>query len=148
MESTLTMGLKTRFINTCGCGAGFPWLLAHTTPTCTLGHPQLHGTATGMDIYIHHCDTGIRVHGYRMAVYTCMYTLDINTLISTCTTALWRQTRRWRYYYGSGRPLLYTWLNLRRWSAHCRGPEQYLATCVHRRQLWLPTVYGDGLRLV
>ena len=48
MESTLTMGLKSRFINTCGCGAGFPWLLAHTTPTCTLGHPQLHGTATGM----------------------------------------------------------------------------------------------------
>ena len=73
---------------------------------------------------------------------------DINTLISACTTALWRQTRRWRHHYGSGRPLLYTWLNLRRWSTHCRGPEQYLATCVHRRQLWLPTVYGAGLRLV
>ena len=45
------MGLKSRFINTCGCGAGFPWLLAHTTPICILGHPQFHGPAAGMDIY-------------------------------------------------------------------------------------------------
>ena len=51
MESTLTMGLKSRFINTCGCGAGFPWLLAHTTPACILGHPQLHGPAAGRDIH-------------------------------------------------------------------------------------------------
>ena len=79
---------KSKFINTFGCGAGFPWLLAHTTPTCILGHPQLHGPAAGMDIY--HCDTGIRVHGYRTAVYTYMYTLTY-TRISTRTTALWRQ---------------------------------------------------------
>ena len=84
------MGLKSRFINTCGCGAGFPWLLAHTTPTCTLGHPQLHGTATGMDIY-----TPLRYWITSTWVpYGCVHVgvhPDTYTRISTRTTALWRQ---------------------------------------------------------
>ena len=90
MEPTLTMASKLRFINTFGCGAGFPWLPAHTTPTCLLGHPQLHGPAAGMDIYtpLRYWNTSTWVpYG---CVHLCVHP-DTYTRISTRTTALWRQ---------------------------------------------------------
>ena len=88
MESTL-MIYKSKFINTSRCGAGFPWLLAHPTPTCTLGHPQLHGPAAGMDIYIplRYWNTSTWVP------YGCVHLHvhpDTYTRISTRTMALWR----------------------------------------------------------
>ena len=144
MEPTSTRASKSMFINTCGCGAGFPWLLAHTTPTCTLGPPAAPWDGYGDDIY-----TPLRYWNTSTWVpYGCVHLhvhpdTDLNTYHGAVAA-----TGRWRHYYGSGRPLLHQWLNLRRWSAHCRGPAQYLAPCVHRRQLWLPTVYDAGLRLV
>ena len=81
---------KSKFINTSRCGAGFPWLLAHPTPTCILGHPQLHGPAAGMDIYIPlrywNTSTWVPYGGVHLHVRP-----DIYTRISTRTTALWRQ---------------------------------------------------------
>ena len=81
---------ESKFINTFGCGAGFPWLLARTTPTCILGHPQLHGPAAGMDIYIPlrywNTSTWVPYSGVHLPVHP-----DTYTRISTRTTALWRQ---------------------------------------------------------
>ena len=81
---------ESKFINTFGCGAGFPWLLARTTPTCILGHPQLHGPAAGMDIYIPlrywNTSTWVPYSGVHLQVHP-----DTYTRISTRTTALWRQ---------------------------------------------------------
>ena len=89
MESTL-MIYKSKFINTSRCGAGFPWLLAHPTPTCILGHPQLHGPAAGMDIYIPlrywNTSTWVPYSGVHLHVHP-----DTYTRISTRTMALWRQ---------------------------------------------------------
>ena len=83
------MASKLTFINTCGCGAGFPWLLAHTTPTCILGHPQFHGPAAGVDIHT----TAILGYEYLGTVWLCTHTVTQWHVpwISTRTTALWRQ---------------------------------------------------------
>ena len=78
---------KSKFINTSRCGAGFPWLLAHPTPTCILGHPQLHGPAAGMDIYIPlrywNTSTWVPYSGIHIRVHPDIHA-DLNTYQRRC----------------------------------------------------------------
>ena len=112
--------------------------------------PNILGPAAGLDVHVlqlYHCTVGYGgcTLGYRMAVYTYRYTathtLDLN-MYHDAVAATWRRC------YGSGGPLPHHWLDLHHWGARRRGPGHQLATCVQRWQLWLPTIYDAGLRLV
>ena len=90
MQQPHHIRMELWYTNTCGVACWISMVASHSPPTCILGHPQLHGPAAGMDIYIPlrywNTSTWVPYSGVHLHVHP-----DTYTRISTRTTALWRQ---------------------------------------------------------
>ena len=141
MEPTSTMASKCMFIE-------YMWVWRWISMVASDSlHPPVHfGTRSSMGqlrgrIYTY---TPLRYWITSTWVpYGCVHVRvhpDMYTLISTRTTALWRQLASTTMSLAD--PPTQHRLDLRHWSVYRRGPGHHLATCIHLKLPLLPMMYG------